>query len=262
MNCRDFDQVWNQLLDAESGRRLGGVPTLDREAGLREHAEACPSCRLRHRQFEALRAALRSWSARPLPAPADAAASADRILEAVASAPPSLAASRASSPGRLARRAGLFALAGAGAAAAAAFLAIPRPDPGRPVGRPPASSATATASSELRAAVADARDASWRLARTASEPAARLGLAMLDASLAAGDAATSGGGSPFAEPIPAFDASSFRPPLLDHVGDYAAAGVRPLSDTARQAFGFLRSPTLANPAAPPPPATPAVPEGA
>ncbi len=34
------------------------------------------------------------------------------------------------------------------------------------------------------------------------------------------------------------------PGLAARVGGYAAAGARPLSDAARQAFGFLRSPSL------------------
>ncbi|WP_156512774.1 hypothetical protein [Planctomyces sp. SH-PL62] len=255
MNCRDFDQVWNQLLDAEAGRRrdAGERPASghDREASLREHAEACPPCRLRHAQFETLRAALRSWSARPLPAPADAAGAAGRILEAVADAP---ALPMPAPPRRLGRRTGLVALAGLAAAAACFYLMIARPEPVRPDAHAPAA-----VEGSLRTAVADARDASLRLARTASEPAARLGLAMLDASLAAGDGSTVGGGSPFIEPIPMFDPSAFRPALLDHVGDYAAAGARPLSDTARQAFGFLRSPRLATPE--PPAVPPADPEG-
>jgi len=108
-------------------------------------------------------------------------------------------------------------------------------------------------------AVADARDASWRLALSASEPAARLGLAMLDASIAPAEPAP--GPTPAdAGTAPPLDPSAFRPALLDRFGDYAAAGVRPLSDSAARAFGFLRPPSAARADAPEAP--PADPQGA
>lgn len=244
MNCRDFDQTWNRLLDAESGPRRDDGPgaaagRLAREAELLGHADSCPSCLLRHRQFESLRVAIRAWSGRPRVAPAVSTAAAERIvrdaLAAPEPAPGPVPAGRRGATRPLAWAAGLAA-----AALAAAFLRPvaperPRPEPARPV--------------SLSVAVADAREASWRLAWTASEPAARLGLAMLDASLA-GDAASDGTAPPpdeEAAPGPG------APGLVDRVGGYAAAGARPLSDAARRAFGFLRPPSLdkAAPAASP-----------
>ncbi|MDG3005080.1 hypothetical protein [Paludisphaera mucosa] len=244
MNCRDFDQIWNQLLDAESAARRDdpGI-RLEREASLREHAEACPSCRLRHRQFEALRVAMRAWTARPRPAAEVSPLVAERILRAAAE--PEILTAR---PRRQGRRVGLAAWALASAAMLALFVL--KSDPPRDVRRPQVA-AGAPAPRSLNVAVADARAASWRLARTASEPAARLGLAMLDASLAGDDAPAAE-----ASPTSALDPWASPPALLDQVGGYAAAGARPLSAAARQAFGFLRSPTFDKPErAPGPPAS-------
>jgi hypothetical protein len=86
----------------------------------------------------------------------------------------------------------------------------------------------------------------------ATEPAARLGKEMIGASFrpesgSPEDEAPPGG-------LPSFDAESFPPDLLGQVGDALAAGVRPLSTSARRAFGFLRAPSpdkLNRPPAPP-----------
>ncbi|OJW11157.1 MAG: hypothetical protein BGO49_26310 [Planctomycetales bacterium 71-10] len=222
MNCRDFDQTWNRLLDAESGTRRDDGPEaaasrLARESGLREHAESCPSCRIRHRQFEALRVAMRAWSARPRPEPA---AAVDRIV---------LAASPAPRP----RRAWPLAWA-SGLAAAAVAASFFRPPPRDEPAPAPARRAS------LSVAMSDAREASLRLALTASEPAARLGLAMLDASIATDFGPDDVAPAPDDDAEVGPDASD----LATRVGGYAAAGARPLSDAARRAFGFLRTPSL------------------
>ena len=75
MNCHDCDQIWNQLLDAESlsGARvatgLEPSPRLlaEREQAACTHALGCPRCRLVRARYETLRRALRVWvsSARP-----------------------------------------------------------------------------------------------------------------------------------------------------------------------------------------------------
>ncbi len=232
MNCRDFDQTWNRLLDAESGARRDDGPDavaarLAREADLGEHAESCPPCRIRHRQFETLREALRVWSARPRPEPVAAPGDVERII---------LAAARADVPTAPRRRSRSRPLTWAGGLAAAAALAVVALRPaGRVPPEPPVEPAPRSVS--LDAAVAEARAASIRLALAASEPAARLGLAMLDASIAVADA------SDDAAAVPGADAPD-GPGLAARVGGYAAAGARPLSDAARGAFGFLRPPSL------------------
>lgn len=227
MNCRDFDQTWNRLLDAESGTRRddgpgAAGPRLARESALREHAESCPSCRIRHRQFETLRTAMRAWSARPRPEPAAAPDAVDRIV---------LAASPPDAPARRARPLAWASGLAAAAVAASFFRAPPRDEPAPE----PAPARRAS----LSVAMSDAREASLRLALTASEPAARLGLAMLDASIAA-DAALDTAPPPAEAEAGGPDASD----LATRVGGYAAAGARPISDAARRAFGFLRTPSL------------------
>ena len=43
MNCQECDQIWNQLLDAESPARP--AVAAEREQAARAHAENCPQCR-------------------------------------------------------------------------------------------------------------------------------------------------------------------------------------------------------------------------
>jgi hypothetical protein len=103
----------------------------------------------------------------------------------------------------------------------------------------------------LSVALADATLATLDLARSTSAPAARLGLEALEAAAqqsdqaepeSAGDAGS--GLAPF--PLVLRDLSQSSPDLawLQEVGDDLAARVRPLSSSARQAFGFLRAPEL------------------
>ena len=104
-------------------------------------------------------------------------------------------------------------------------------------------------------ALADATAATWDLARTTSEPAARLGRQVLESATRVEDAITPGSIRAPILPVPRTPAltrlprscrSSPQPPpgsaLLQQVGDGLSASVRPLSSTARQAFGFLRIP--------------------
>ncbi len=109
----------------------------------------------------------------------------------------------------------------------------------------------------LNRALADATSATWELARSASEPAARIGRDVLDATTRAEDVVS----EPEPEaptsvadrlvtatgaltlPVPSL--APFAPDpsaALQQVGDHLASGVRPLSDTARHAFGFLIGP--------------------
>ena len=74
MNCQECDQIWNQLLDAESLARprvatdLEPSPQLlaEREQAACAHALSCPRCRQVRARYETLRHALRAWlSPRP-----------------------------------------------------------------------------------------------------------------------------------------------------------------------------------------------------
>ena len=131
---------------------------------------------------------------------------------------------------------------------------------GRPAG--PASESTLRPSNRqadsrvLSEALADATAATWDLARTTSEPAARLGRQVLESATQVESPARAGASAadPAGSSYPGLDSLAAvlpvvpqAPPgsaLLQQVGDGLSASVRPLSSTARQAFGFLRIPSL------------------
>ena len=211
MTCRDFQRKWDELLDAD-GRtapmpvgparvhreNLGSRPWLD-------HAAGCPDCRQLAARYHVLRQATRAWRQPPVPS-ADLA---DRIL----------AAAEVSTIIRMAGLRGPRARVGRGrflwrsdrrVAAAAVLAAILLPTISRMIGRthdvrpanPPAIAALepdhdlhAVSSSDvppverpaLNRALAEATSATWDLARSASEPAARISRDMLDASTQSGD---------------------------------------------------------------------------
>jgi hypothetical protein len=123
----------------------------------------------------------------------------------------------------------------------------------------------------LQRALAEATSATWDLAWSASEPAARISRDMVDATLVGQafqpdaprstlvgqafqpDAPRSenarseprlgpgeaGVAAPISTWIPQAPDAATASAVLQQVGDHLAAGVRPLSSTARHAFGFL-----------------------
>jgi hypothetical protein len=112
-------------------------------------------------------------------------------------------------------------------------------------------------STALNRALAEATSATWDLARSASEPAARISRDVLDATKqgepgssqasrdtsATGPSETMEGLAILTVPVPSLeplapDASA----VLQQVGDRLSTGVEPLSNTARHAFGFLLGP--------------------
>jgi hypothetical protein len=104
----------------------------------------------------------------------------------------------------------------------------------------------------LHLALAEATSATWDLARSASLPAARISLEVLDATTRAeGHASEHQAGLDPAPPevsvaVPSLFSKGTDPSgaaaVWQQVGDHLAAGVRPLPSTARQAFGFLLGP--------------------
>jgi hypothetical protein len=278
MTCQDFDQVWNELLDAETAGACGapddapiGRSPSDREQAAREHAANCPTCLLGQARYELLRQALRCWRLAPRPASSAPADLVERILAVV---PRSFGSS--SLPivqtrlGTRRRRLGLPL--GAAIAAVAAVLILftmpitwdrKLPDVGNTPrgvmnqrsnisGLAPSLSRRQRGRPDLSASVAGATAATWDLAVTASEPAARLGRGVL---VAATQTRIGSSGRSQTEPpdaglpsIPSLlQGLPDSPPgsaLLQEVGDSLSATVRPLSSTARQAFGFLRAPSL------------------
>ncbi len=270
MNCQDCDQIWNELLDAESLSRTWAATGLEpssrllaeREQAACTHALGCLRCRQVGARYETLRRALRAWVSSARPELTLSPALVERILT-----------EQKTCSIRRARRWRAALPLGAAAAAAACLIALvlapfpwrlERVSPGSDRGRPavPASGSALRPSNRpadsrvLSAALADATAATWDLARTTSEPAARLGRQVLESATQvenpAGAAASAA--DPTSSSYPGLDSLTLvlpavpQPPpgsaLLQQMGDGLSASVRPLSSTARQAFGFLRIPAL------------------
>ncbi|MFI5456323.1 MAG: hypothetical protein ACHRXM_12820 [Isosphaerales bacterium] len=284
MNCRDFERTCNELIDAGSrvigqaaaggdapGARSPARSTAepepaanDRERLLLDHAAGCPACREVAARYETLRLALRVWG----PPPAAPAGLADRILAAAQAEAPSLPRWRGGTY-RTQRfwQAGLplATVAAAVVAAVTVGLLMPKltvdqsrlnhPTPRAavsPSGGHAASASPASADARaLNEAVAGATAATWDLARSASEPAARISRQVLDA--ATGPELNPSVPGPGGDSVSVPSLGSLAPDsatavaMLQQVGDRLATGVRPLSTTARHAFGFLLGPTLAKP---------------
>jgi hypothetical protein len=238
MTCADFERGWNELLDA----RTNAAGELERS--LREHAADCPACRPLAARYQLLRRALDAWDHRPA-APVDLA---DRILTAAGKP----AASRAASGMRRARpiwRIGL-PLATAAAAAIALIFARPTLDGPRPIQRTRQPLAAEAGTRALNHALADATEATWDLARSTSEPAARIGRQVFDAATGTGTTGADDEGSfSVSSYVPSAPDSIDASAMLRQVGDSFATTVGPLSTTAKHAFGFLLGPPPAKPEA-------------
>lgn len=212
MNCGDFERSLNDGMDARDASPPGLTEVTE------AHAAVCPPCRKLAARYLALNRAVR----RAVPPPDLPPGFADRVLAASAREGRPVA-------GRVAPRLALLAAA-AGVAAVALGLLWRQAEPG-PAEANPAAVARVHAidPDDLADALADARSATWTLAREASAPAARVGRQILDASE-----------SP--RPSPAFVLPAGVGPAVEvwrGVGERVHAGVRPLEGSARHAFGFL-----------------------
>jgi hypothetical protein len=251
MNCRDFERTWNERIDACTLPRgdLGAA----REHALLEHAAGCSTCCTTMAGYQALERSILAWGPPPAP-PADLA---DRIL---AAARAQAASGRQGLHRRLpARRLKRFLVAAASimaiiAAGLVTRISIDRARDGDRLAsaKPGHSSSPSSDRSDgpkLNEALASVTEASWDLARSASEPAARLSRQFLDAATDAGpEKPREASGS---VSVPSLDAfapdSAAAVATIQQVGDRLANGVRPLSSTARHAFGFLLGPTPTKP---------------
>jgi hypothetical protein len=270
MNCQDHDQIWNELLDAESLTRVRVATDLEpprqllaeREQAACTHALGCPRCHLAQVKYETLRRALRAWISSARPAMTLSPALLDRIL-----------AEEKIHSSRRRRRWRVVLPLGAALSAVACLITlvlVPIPwrlerlSPGSDRRRPvdPASGSDLRRSVRqadargLSDALADATAATWDLARITSEPAARLGRQVLETAAQARNASEPAASAPDpadssgsgliarAAVLPVVPQSPSGSDLLQQVGDGLSASVRPLSSTARQAFGFLRIPSL------------------
>ncbi len=271
--------MWNELIDVgsplfrrpepgEAGRPTPGMRETDeavagRERALLEHAASCRACGQIALRYQMLGRALRTWG----PPPDAPAGLADRILAAVAEQ--TLPRSRLATGTTRARRfwrVGLPMAAAAAAIAAAITVGLlsrlviepaRRMQPGPLAATIPAPirDLDGAGGQMLNTALADATDATWDLARSASEPAARISRQVFDAaiSLEGTPAQPRIGGGAVPESVTglsldalAYD-SAAAVATLQQVGDHLASGVKPLSSTARQAFGFLLGPARPKP---------------
>ncbi|MGC8643070.1 MAG: hypothetical protein ACP5XB_24690 [Isosphaeraceae bacterium] len=272
MNCQEFDEIWNELLDAETAARsrddladaVSRAALLGRAEAARRHARSCPRCREIGARNETLRRALQSWARRPVVSPAPELI--DRIVSSA----------RRPSWSKTPLR-GAIPLAAALAVAASLFLAFgpiqwqaehPRGGPAaeRNEGTQGGAAGQPVRQADARFlsnALSRATEATWDLARTTSGPAARLGRQVLEAATqsdrqarptpaAVADEESKSALAAIPSLLPDLPASPPGAALLQDVGDGLAASVRPLSATARQAFEFLRPPFFGkagNPAA-------------
>ncbi len=214
MNCRDFDRTWNDRLDARGD--LSEAEGLALEA----HAAVCPACGARAMRYRTLRQAILAWG----PPPEVSAGFADRFLErrGLTEARPA--------PRVLGLRAWSIPIAVAASLLLAVLLAS-RSDRGGPAvpDAAPAPRVATAAPRPLTDALAEATSAGWDLARYASAPAARIGRQVFDSATVRLPSAT------FSASVRARPVSG----VLQSVEERVNAGVRPLSGSARRAFGFL-----------------------
>ena len=216
MNCRSYEDHWHDWLDARGAEPEGLVRALE------EHESACAACREQGRGYRALRRAIGGM----VPAPAAPEGFAARF------APGGDLAGEVARPAILPARprpGGRIRIWPAAAAALVAALIGVRG--GRVDRKGPE---VAAARRPLSAALAEATSASWALARATSAPAARVGRDAIGEA-AELDLPTLAIVGPEAAAVPG-------PPRA--AVDAFPAGVRPLSGSARHAFGFLLAPVL------------------
>jgi hypothetical protein len=289
MTCRDSERGWNELIDMERAFARGDAAGIgqvdpamaDLERALLDHAEDCAACCLVASRYQVLRQAIQVGS-KPQPPPAGLA---DRILAQIERPSPSAwAVYEEATSERIPYALPVLAAIAAIFIAIALYLptvnrAVRRQQLDRPsiVLHPTpapksdgAQDETVPAwASNLNTAVADATAATWDLARSASEPAARISRQVLSAATLAdrepslpnpdaGLETVSTGASVLSLAALAPDTAAAEA-MLQQVGDHLATGVRPLSDTARHAFRFLLGPASAKPDVP---ANPPAPKGA
>lgn len=214
MNCRDYERTWDGWLDAREA--LAPAPAADMEA----HEASCASCRALGRRQRTLLRAIAALG----PPPSPPAGFATRFAPGgVVSVPFPGPIARPWRPRRLA------------AAAAAVLIGLIGLRAAQRPSAPEIEPLPVAAPRPLADSLADATSATLDLAREASGPAARVGRGAWVAGLA-----SEVEGTPEA-------ATSNRPApgVLKGVGDRVGEGVRPLSGSARHAFGFLLDPVLA-----------------
>ncbi len=207
MTCHDTEHLWNERLDARGDDPEGLASALD------AHAEACPACAEAGVRYRRLQAAI------------------EGLVPLVVAGGPGLV-DRLRQVQESNRRSVLPIARSAWLSAAAALLVagLIGLRAGTSVVRPPAQPAPSAPTRSLADALADATTATIDLARETSAPAGRVGRVVL-ASTTIGD-----GESPLMLRVPSVVPTA---DILRSVGGRVGAGVKPLSGSARGAFGFL-----------------------
>ena len=240
MDCVDYERIWNEQLDA---RELG---PLDCDPALEAHAATCQTCRQVTLHFQTLQRVLQVQAVAGPPTPSSSFV--QRFLEQQASQA-DLIAYRPRQQTSLMRwltiAASLILMSLIGWYSLS-VNSEPAPRPGELV----ADSIMIEEAPLLTDALAAASAATWDLAVETSAPAARIGREILEVS-------TFRGAPPEIEfentdeadsDVPledkpedklALTSTDPRTNVLQTVGERFNAGVRPLSGTARHAFGFL-----------------------
>jgi len=218
MNCRDFETRWNELLDA----RPAGPSQLESE--LEAHALACEPCRGISARYQVLRVAISAWPAPPAPS----ARSIERLHALTVPATPGRKRQE-SSPWRT-----LVPLATAAALLALVWQNWPVSVSTPSSERVPSLAAPVAANRPLGTALAEATEATIDLALEASGPAARIGRELLDLDHLETPVVL----KKVVEPSAPEDDSPTNG-LFQSVGERVNAGVKPISGSARHAFGFL-----------------------
>ncbi len=219
MNCREFENRWNEVLDARSD----GSPDLDRR--LADHVADCERCQAVAARYRLLRQAVLAWGSPPVPSLA-----ARERLQTLSPAPIRR---------RPARRWSRLAVPMTCAATLAALISVGLTWwTARPEGNAPGSDLAINPTISPRpieATIGAATSATIDLALEASAPAARIGRDVLSL-------------DDFHDPTPVAPRS--EPDLTSAVAGVSATEmfqtvgdrVKPISGSARHAFSFLLGP--------------------
>jgi hypothetical protein len=232
MKCRDFVRLINEQIDAR------GAISPDLERALESHGLVCAACRAEALRYQTLRQAIAAWSMPPV-APPDFA---DRFLESwqQAGSEPAEAIPRPT----LKLWPALLPIAAAASLLLAVLVGLRSGLLVQPKGAVSEPRLTRAIDSDaLSSALAEATTATWDLARETSAPAARVGLEIFDAP----------GLVETTVALPLAGEAGLKPEVVQELGERIDDGFRPISGTARSAFGFLLGPALPPPEAPPPP---------
>jgi hypothetical protein len=222
MTCREFEERWNDVLDARSE----GLPEIER--ALEAHASTCEPCQAISARYQLLRQTVAAWGPPPVPS----AGSIERLRNLSVTRKPL-------------RVVGRWVRFGIPLATAAAILALVwigdlwRPGQPKPDGALVQTSERVSALRPIGSALEQATSATIDLALEASAPAARIGRDVFSPEEEAIDPAEIR--LPEAEVAVVEDPVSATD-LLQTVGQRVNAGVKPISGSARHAFSFLLGP--------------------